>query len=143
MVEKDNDIKEWSTQSSIHKVEVDLDFIKSGMAGMELGIGLFYRLLRGRPIDSAQELRQRFSGTVFGRLLDAAENGDTGRLYSCIGRIEYSLLRASRIMVRSRPTRAEFLSDVRDFLRMFGLSFDVSLRQGYRNNVPRSAFPKV
>ena len=120
-----------------------MEFITKGKGDVLTGAGLFYRLLRGSQVDGQEIQRPQFDGTVYSQLLDAAEREDTAGLYECIGRIEYLLLQGSRSFVHSGPTRAELLSDVRDFLRHFGLTADTRMLQGYRHSVPRSAFPKA
>ena len=122
---------------------VDIERIRKGTGAVLTGAGLFCQLLRESRAGVQEIQRPQFDGTEFGRLLDAAERGDTGGLYECIGRIEYLLLQGSRSFVHSGPTRAELLSDVRDFLRYFGLMGDSRMLQGYRHSVPRSAFPRA
>lgn len=121
---------------------MNMDYITRGKGAVLTGAGLFCQLLRETQVDGQRIQRSQFDGTEFGKLLDAAENGDTAGLYECIGRIEYLFLQGNRIFVHSGPTRAELLLGVRDFLRYFGLTVDNRTLQGYRRSVPRSAFPR-
>lgn len=122
---------------------INIDSITKETGAVLTGAGLFCRLLREHPSNDQERLRPQFDGTEFGKLLDAAERGDTQGLYLCIGRIEYLFLQGSRIYARPWPTRAQLLLGVRDFLRYFGLTADSRLLQGYRHSVPRSAFPRA
>ena len=122
---------------------VDIGLITQEKGGTLTGIGQFCQLSRELPSSCQERQRSQFDGTVFGQLLSAAESGDRGCLYVCIGRIEYSLLRATCIFDHPRPTRAELLSTVRGFLRYFGLRADSRLLRDYQHSVPRIALAKV
>lgn len=107
------------------------------------GAGQFYQLIRGHQVADPEELRQRFAGTVFGRLLNQVETGDTEGLFQSISQIEGLLLSASQILAHCRPTRTELLSDVQRFARCFGLKVDSSLLRNYRYIVSRTSLAKV